>query len=418
MFDFFALSFAERNLRYNFRQSLLTVSIVTTSVTLIIFLTALISGLQRRLIGDVTDSVAHIVVRPAERLPIPAWKLGSAEESGKIFVGDTVRLEQRKRKMEDWQVWMRRLENFDPGIVAVSPVVEGQGILSRGEKRKGVLISGCIPEKYNRVVELQSKLIKGRFFGLNAGEAVLGWKLADEFAVQPGDRIRLVSSDDNSGAYTVAGIFDTGFAGLDGDTVVLALRDAQSLFGLGNAVTGIGLKVGNVFHAAEIASRIALQVPYEARPWTLDNESLLSGLKAQSQSSNLIVAFTVGASGMAVAAILVMMVIGKMRELGILKAMGATRRQILSVFAIQGTLLALTGGVIGSIVGVGFCLFLGRFTTTASATGRLIKLFPMDLNAGTVLGAVAIAVVTGFLASLLPAWRAARINPIEVIHAS
>jgi lipoprotein-releasing system permease protein len=161
-----------------------------------------------------------------------------------------------------------------------------------------------------------------------------------------------------------------------------------------------------------------LQVPYEARPWTLDNESLLSGLNAQSQSSNMIVAFTAVASGMAVAAILVMMVIGKMRELGILKAMGATRRQILSVFAIQGTLLALTGGVIGSIVGVAFCLFLGRFTTTASATGRLVRLFPMDLNAGTVLGAVAIAVATGFVASILPAWRAARINPIEVIRAS
>jgi lipoprotein-releasing system permease protein len=417
MFDFFAFSFAVRNLRYNFRQSLLTVSIVTISVTLIIFLTALISGLQRRLIADVTDSVAHIVVRPAERLPIPAWKLGSAEESGKIYVGETVRLEQRKRKIEDWQIWTRRMEDFDPRVIAVSPVVEGQGILSRGEKRKGVLISGVIPEKYNRVVELQSKLVKGRFFGLNAGEVVLGWKLADEFAVQLGDRVRLVSADDNSGAYTVAGIFDTGFAGLDGDTVVLALRDAQSLFGLGNAVTSIGLKIRNVFQAEEIASKVALQAPYEARPWTLDNGSLLSGLNAQSQSSNLIIAFTMVASGMAVAAILVMMVMSKMRELGILKAMGATRGQILSVFTIQGTLLALTGGVFGSVAGSGFCLFLGRFTTAASATGRLVQLFPMDLNAGIVLGAAAIATLTGFAASLLPAWRAARINPIEVIRA-
>jgi lipoprotein-releasing system permease protein len=418
MLDFFTLSFAERNLRYNFRQSLLTVSIVTISVTLIIFLTALISGLQRRLISDVTDAVAHIVVRPAERLPIAAWKLGPSDEKNTISIGETVRLEQRKRKIEDWQIWVRKLENFDPRVLAVSPVAEGQGILSRGEKRQGVLISGGIPEKYNRVVELQSKLVKGRFFGLNAGELVLGWKLADDFAVQIGDRVRLVSSDDNSGSYMVAGIFDSGFSGLDGNTVILALRDAQSLFGLGNAVTSIGLKIGNVFQAEDIASKIALQVPYEARPWTLDNKSLLSGLNAQSQSSYLIIAFTVVASGMAVAAILVMMVIGKMRELGILKAMGATRRQILSVFAIQGTLLALTGGVFGSVIGTGFCLFLGKFTNTASATGRLVQLFPMELSAGTVLGAVGLAAVTGLAASLLPAWRAARINPIEVIRPS
>jgi lipoprotein-releasing system permease protein len=358
------------------------------------------------------------VVRPAERFPVPAWKLGQGASDQTIFVGETVKLEQRKRKIEDWQVWLRRLEEFDPRVLAVSPVVEGQGILSRGEKRKGVLITGAIPEKYNRVIELQSKLVRGRFFGLNAGEIAIGWKLADEFAVRLGDKVRLVSADDTAGAYTVAGIFDTGFAGLDSSTVLLPLRDAQSLFGLGTAVTSIGLKITDVFGAEELSGRIAQQVPYEARPWTLDNQSLLSGLTAQGQSSNLIVAFTTMAAGMAIAAILVMVVMSKLRELGILKAMGATRAQILSVFAIQGTLLALVGGAIGSATGVGFCLFLGRFRTPASATGRVVELFPMNLTSGLVVQTLVIAGATGFIASLLPAWRAARINPIEVIRAS
>lgn len=94
MWDYFAWSFAARSLRYNFRQSFLTVGIVATSVTLIIFLTALISGLQKRLVSNVTDAIAHVIIRPAERVPIPAWKLPSNPERGVLYVGETIKLEQ------------------------------------------------------------------------------------------------------------------------------------------------------------------------------------------------------------------------------------------------------------------------------------------------------------------------------------
>lgn len=418
MWDYFSWSVALRNLRYNSRQSMLTVGIVSTSVTLIIFLTALISGLERRLLTTVTDAIAHIIIRPAERLPIAAWKLPASEHTDILYVGKTVKLEQRKRKIEEWPIWLSRLENYDREILAVSPVVEGTGILSRGEKRKGVLVTGVIPQRHNLVVDLQSKLIQGRFFGLNAGEVTLGWKLAEEFALQFGDKVRLVSSDDIAATYTVAGIFDSGFGAVDSSTVFLSLRDAQSLFGLGTAVTSIGLKLNHIFEADAIAGRLALQVPYEARSWMQDNQSLLSSLRAQSQSSNLIVIFTAVAAGLGIAAILIMVVVGKLRELGILKAMGATQGQILAVFAIQGTLLAAIGGIVGSAAGVALCLFLGRFRSAASITGRLVDTFPMNLTAGIVAQAIFIALAIGFVSSLYPAWRAARVNAIEVIRAT
>ncbi len=416
--DYFSWSVALRNLRYNSRQSLLTIGIVGTSVTLIIFLTALMSGLEKRLLTNVTDAIAHIIIRPAERPPIPVWKLPAGRSPDVLYVGETVKLEQRKRKIEEWPTWLSRLEHYDPDILAVSPVVEGQGILSRGEKRKGVLVTGVIPERHNLVVNLQSKLVHGRFFGLNAGEIALGWKLAEEFALRIGDKVRLVSSDDIAASYTVAGIFDSGFGAVDSSTVFLQLRDAQSLFGLGTAVTSIGLKLNRIFEADTIAERLAMQVPYEARSWMQDNQSLLSGLKAQSQSSNLIVVFTTVAAGLGIAAILVMVVVSKLRELGILKAMGATRGQILAVFAIQGTALAAIGGIAGSFAGVGLCLFLGRFRSAASVTGRLVETFPIDLTAAIVARAILIALAVGFAASLYPAWRAARVNAIEVIRST
>ncbi len=418
MWDYFSWSVAVRNLRTNIRQSLLTVGIVGTSVTLIIFITALISGLERRLLTNVTDAIAHIIIRPAERLPIPAWKLQTAADEEAFYVADTVKLEQRKRKIEEWPAWLSRLGDYDPEILAVSPVVEGQGIVSRGEKRKGVMVTGVVPERHNQVVDIQSKLVRGRFFGLNAGEVALGWKLADEFALQLGDKIRIVSSEDIEGNYIVSGIFDSGFGAVDSGTVFLQLRDAQSLFGLGTAVTSIGLKLNHIFEADAIASRMAMQIPYEARSWMQDNQSLLSGLRAQSQSSELIVVFTTIASGLGIAAILVMAVVSKLRELGILKAMGASRSQILAVFAIQGTLLSAIGGILGSAAGIALCLFLGRFRSPASVTGRLVEAFPMNLTAGIVSQAMVIALTVGFVASLYPAWRASRVNAIEVIRSA
>lgn len=415
MIDRFSRSVALRNLAFSRGQSALTVGVVAISVTLIIFLGALIGGLQRRLISSVTGSIAHVVVRQAERDPVAAWDLPRAP-GDPVAVGEAVKLQQRRLKIEDWAVWVPRLRDYDPGVVAVSPVVEGQGILARGEKRLSVSVTGVYPEMHNKVVEIQEKLVEGRFHGLNGGEVAIGYKLAEDFALRLGDKVRITSSEGNVGDYAVAGIFDTGFAAVDGRTVFVTLRDAQSLFQLGTAVTSIGLKLRAIFEADDLAARLQTQVPYEANSWMRDNQTLLSGLRAQSQSSNLIVAFTVVASGFGIASILIMAVVSKLREIGIYKAIGATRRQILATFALQGTLLALLGSLVGTLMGVGLSFLLMQARMTASTTGRTIEVFPMMLTGGLVATAVAVATGVGFVASLYPAWRAARVNPIDVIR--
>lgn len=415
MIDRFSRSVALRNLAFSRGQSALTVGVVAISVTLIIFLGALIGGLQRRLISSVTGSIAHVVVRQPERDPVAAWDLPRAP-GDPVAVGEAVKLQQRRLKIEDWAVWVPRLRDYDPGVIAVSPVVEGQGILARGEKRLSVSVTGVVPELHNEVVEIQEKLVEGRFHGLNGGEVAVGYKLAEDFALRLGDKVRITSSEGNVGDYAVAGIFDTGFAAVDGRTVFVTLRDAQSLFQLGTAVTSIGLKLRAIFEADELAARLRTQVPYEANSWMRDNQTLLSGLRAQSQSSNLIIAFTVVASGFGIASILIMAVVSKLREIGIYKAIGATRRQILTTFALQGTLLAILGSLVGTLMGVGLSLLLMQARMTASATGRTIEVFPMLLTGGLVATAVAVATGVGFVASLYPAWRAARVNPIDVIR--
>jgi lipoprotein-releasing system permease protein len=416
LFDRFAWSVAIRHLWFNPGQTLLTMGVVAISVTLIVFLGALIEGLQRRLVNSVTGATAHIVVRQPERIPLAAWQIPALQTNQVLYVGETIKLEQRKRKIEDWQVWLPRLQAADDNVLAVSPVVEGQGFVARGARRQAVTVTGVLPERHNQVVDIESKLVRGRFFGLNAGEVTLGYRLAEDFSVKLGDKIRLVSAEGNAGTYTVAGIFDTGFNLVDSGTVFLSLRDAQSLFGLGMAVTSLGLKLNRIFDANALADRLILQIPYEARSWMKDNQTLLSGLKAQSQSSNLILAFTTIAAGFGIASILIMSVVSKLKEIGILKAMGATRRQIVRIFAVEGTLVAILGSLAGAAQGTALSLLLAQMRTTASATGRQVEIFPMELNTRLVLVAIIVAVVVGYIASLYPAWRAARINPIEVIR--
>ncbi len=418
MMDRFAWTMAVRHLRHNVGQTLLTMGVVAISVTLMVFLGALITGLQRRLVGSVTGATAHLVVRQPERTPIPLWEVVTNQDEHVLYSGKTIKIEQRKRKIEDWAMWLPRLQGFDDGIRAVSPVVEGQGFMFRGAQRYGVGIIGVLPERHNQVVDLESKLVHGRFFGLNAGEVVLGYKLAGDFGLQIGDKVRLISSDGNAGTYTVAGIFDTGFNLVDTSTVFLTLRDAQSLFALGTAVTSIGLKLDRIFDADVLAERLSMQIPYETRSWMKDNQTLLSGLRAQSQSSNLILGFTTVAAGFGIASILIMSVMGKLREIGILKAMGATRLQIVRVFTLEGTLVAVLGSLAGALQGGVLCWLLAQIRTTASATGRSVEVFPMALSVQLMITAIGVAIVTGFFASLYPAWRAARVNPIEIIRAT
>lgn len=415
MIDRFSLSVAIRHLLYYKGQTLLTMGVVAVSVMLIIFLGALIGGLQKRLISSVTGAIPHVVIRQPEREPIAAWEVAAAED-GKLYLGARVKLQQQKRKIEDWQTWEQRLPSFSENIRAVSPVVEGQAFVNRNEKRKAVTVVGMFPEKHNEVVDIQSKLVRGRFFGLNGGEAVIGFKLADEFAVDLGDKIRVVSPEGNVASYTVAGIFDTGFNVVDSATVFVPLRDAQSLFGVGNAVTTIGLKLKRIFEAKDLAQQIALQVPYEARSWMEDNQQLLSGLRAQSQSSNLILVFTTIAAGFGIASILITSVVTRLREIGILKAIGATNRQILQIFAIEGTLLAFFGAIAGAIQGIALSLALYSIRTQVSETGRTAEVFPFDLTPDLVIRAIVIAVLVGLAASWYPSWRAARVNAIEVIR--
>lgn len=295
-------------------------------------------------------------------------------------------------------------------------MAEGQGVVSRESNRKPVTIVGAVPAEFTRVVDLQSNLVDGRYVGLNGGEAVVGYKLASDLNLRLGDRVRVLSSEAVTADFIVAGIVDTGIAVIDRSSLFLPLKDAQSLLNLGTAVTRVGLKLEAVFEAGTLRERLERQLPFEINDWMRDNQRVLSGLRAQNDSSNMIIVFTVVASGLAVASIMVMSVTRKIQEIGILKAIGAKSRQILAIFALQGLAVCTAGAAIGCGVGWALCTALGTIKVTVSATGRTAQLFPVANDPFYYALAAGLAIVTGLLASLYPAWNASRVDPIHVIR--
>lgn len=418
MWNRFAWTLAARHLRFGIAQTLLTVGVVAISVTLIIFLRSLVGGLQKRLIETVTGSVPQIVIEQPRRAPLTPWSVGPMGKGPEsLYTGKIPTLEQQKREITEWQQVIPIIRNYSPEITAVSPVAEGDGFLYRGENREAVSITGMIPELENKVVDIQSALMKGKFFGLQTGDVVVGYKIADDLALSIGDKVRITSSEGVSEVFTVRGIFNTGYQSVDYRTVFVPLSDGQSLFNLQRAVTSIGIRLKDVFEANNVSRGLRLKVPYDVKSWMEENQTLLAALRNQTQTTTLIMIFTVVAAGFGIASILITAVTSKLQEIGILKAIGATPKQILGIFTLESTLMAFLGGIVGVALGVGLSILAYQYRlATSPIVGKRSSAFPIDLSPELLLGAFFIAIIIGFFASLYPARRAASINPIEVIR--
>jgi lipoprotein-releasing system permease protein len=266
----------------------------------------------------------------------------------------------------------------------------------------------------DQVTPVTKNLIAGRYLGLDSEEIVIDYELARDLNVSTGDRIRLTSSTGATEAFTIAGIYSQGQGR---GSAYITLRTAQSLYGLGTAVNSILVKVLDIFRADEVAARIQALLPYEARSWIQEFPQFLSTLQMQTASAYLISAFSLVASAFAIASILIVSVLQKSKQIGILKSMGARRRQILRAFVLEGLGIALVGSVAGATVGVSIVYLLSLIEQPVTRVGQSPEqLFPVAILPWYIALAMLAATAATVLAALLPARRAARLNPVDVIR--
>lgn len=409
----FELLVALRYLREGRTQTALILCGIAVGVGVIVFLSALISGLQESLLESTLGTQAQIVVRPREEVP---RVLGDGDG-----VLREVRVERPAQRVRSITQWQRARSEIDrrPGVVATSPVVAGAAIAVRGGGASGVLVQGIEPASYLLIVPLDSFLVAGRL-DLDGRKVVVGVDLAQDLGLSVGDRVRLRSGGEDgartddavSVAYSVAGLFDVGNADLNARWVFTSLRTAQTLFGLEGGASAIDVKVADIYEAEAIARDIAARTGLTAESWMAGNAQLLTGLRSQSASSAMIQVFVVLAVALGISSVLAVSVVQKSREIGILRATGTSRRQVLRIFLAQGAMLGLVGSAAGIVLGILLGLGFQGVATNPDGSPR----FPVVLDAWLYLRSAAIAIGVGIAAALIPARRAARLDPADAIR--
>lgn len=399
----FELFVALRFLREGRAQTVLILAGAAVGVAVIVFLSALIDGLQASLVAKTLGSQPHIVVRAPDEAARP---LTSTPES----LVQVVRPAQRLRSVDQWQQ-VRTLLDRTPGVEAVSPVVSGPGFAARGTASRSVAIRGVEPDPFSRVIDVPSRLVAGTW-RLRGSEAVIGQELAKDLGLSVGDKLRLSTAEGHADTFLITGIFDLGNKDVNERWVLVPLRSAQTLLELVGGVSSLELRVTDLFGADELARELQRRTGLVAESWMTLNAQLLTALKSQSSSRYMIQFFVIVAVALGIASVLVVSVVQKSREIGILKAMGTSTGKVMRVFLIQGAVVGVVGSVLGSAMGAGLALFFTAIARNPDGT----PVFPITLEPRLFLTAAAVALFTGLIAAVVPARRASGLDPAVVIR--
>ncbi len=391
---------ATRFLREGKAQSTLILVGIAVGVAVIVFLTALITGLQGNIINRTLGTQAHIKVQPTEeanRILPPA--------DGTVQLVLENKRAQRLRSINNWQQ-VRDVLDTMPRVKAVSPLISGPAFARRGEALASVALLGIDAERYQRIIPIQDDVVAG-VFRIGAGDTVIGSQLAADLGLRVGDKLRLDGGQGRESVVNVAGIFELGVRELDARYVYLDMKQAQSLLNLPGAATLIDVTVDDIFAAQEIAGRIGRLTGLKAESWMETNAQLMNALRSQSLSTQMISVFVALSVALGIASVLSVSVVQRTREIGILRAMGTTRGQMLRVFLVQGALFGAAGSVVGGLAGYGL---VGAFNTFGP------KLFYSPVNPWLLAAAAMLATVTGIISAAVPARRASGLDPVEAIR--
>ena len=381
------------------QSSMITVG-VAVGVAVIVFVTALMQGLQSNIIQRTLGTQAHIrLLSPDDVNQIIAPAAGTLQ----LLQED--KRPQRLRSINNWQQITATLDQL-PLLTAVSPVVSGPAFAQRGDALESVALVGIDVERYQKIIPLKEYLISGQL-RVGADEVLIGSQLAEDLGVQVGSKLRLDTGQQNSAVVNIAGIFELGVRELDARYVYLDLKQAQSLLSLPGGVTVIDLTVADIFEAENVAEQVGRLTSLQAESWIKTNAQLMNAISAQSLSTSMIIVFVAISVAFGIASVLSVSVVQRTREIGILRATGATRQQILRIFLFQGAMFGLLGSVLGSVASYALVWVFNAF-------GPGLFYIPVSIN--LIMLALLLAILTGVLAAAIPARRAAALDPVEAIR--
>lgn len=405
---------ALRFLREGRLQTIFIILGVTIGVAVIVFMSALLAGLQSNFINRVLSSQSHIQLLPPREVARPlrgATDNAARSDASSVIEGAIVQAPlQRLKSIDQWQAIAGQIRDM-PEVLVVSPMAGGSALVLRGNVSRSVSLNGIEPEQYFRIVDLNDKMVRGSA-RLSGTDILVGIELASDLGLDAGDKLRVSTVVGISNPLTVSGIFDLGNKAVNSRSVFMSLHTAQGLLGLPGGVTSLDVTVRDVYSAERVAQRISTATGVVADSWIRTGAQFFAAVSAQTTANRAIRFFVALSVAFGIASVLVVVVVQKSREIGILRAMGISQGQILRVFLLQGGLLALGGAAAGSLVGAGALVLWQRYVRNADGTA----MFPLVLDPTLFVLALMIATLTGLLAAVAPALRAARLDPVVAIR--
>jgi len=342
--------------------------------------------------------------------------------------------------VEDYQKLLKQVKLVD-GVLAATPFIYNQVMLSTGRNVSGVVLRGIEVKTDAQVTNLHKSMVEGSLQSLDDSSLktpglVVGKELAKNLGLYLGETVDVISPMGNITPmgmmpklkrFHVAGIFNTGMFEYDSTLAYVSLSEAQQFLGMGDVVTGIQLRVRDVYKTGELARALNEQLgpPYHARDWMQMNKNILFALKTEKAVMFIILTLIVLVAAFGIASTLFMVVMEKTRDIAILKSMGATSRSIMQIFVLEGVIIGILGTAIGVLSGLLVALNLEPIVDVVQkVTGfelfskdiYYLDHFPSQVIPADVMLISITAVVISFAATLYPSWAASRMSPAEALR--
>lgn len=339
--------------------------------------------------------------------------------------------------LEDWQRIAQQAQQ-NPAVLATAPLTTVDGMLAQRNMMQPIQISGIDPEREPEVSTLAAKLVEGQLKSLEAGSfgVIIGQTTAWRFRLRLGDSLTLIVPEigDSPGSITprlhrlnVVGIFKVG-ADLDSSLAMIHKADAASLLQWSpEQVQGVRLKLADLHQAPQVAKQLEqfLGKGIRVEDWTRTQGSLFGAMQMEKTMIGLLLMLIVAVAAFNIVATLIMVVTEKRTDIAILRTLGATPAQIMRIFMVQGCLIGFSGTFVGALLGVISALNISHWVAWLEQTfGQrifstdvyVINSLPSELHGQDVVVVVVVALILSFLATLYPAWRAARTQPAEALR--
>jgi lipoprotein-releasing system permease protein len=339
--------------------------------------------------------------------------------------------------LADWEAVARDVKAH-PEVVATAPFVGAQALLSTGTAVRGVFVRGVVPELEDRVAEFGRHMKAGQLADLRPGEfgIILGVGLARGLQLRPGDKVTLIAPQGQvtpAGLmprlkqFTVTGIFSMDHNEFDSALALVRMEDAQVMYRLDNAVTGVRLKVKNLDEAPRITRELVRLVRADAQltDWTQQNVNYFRAIQIEKRMMFIILTLIIAVAAFNLVSTLVMVVTDKHPDIAILRTLGASPRSIMQIFVVQGAVIGVIGTLLGVAAGVLLALNIDVVVPAVERAFNFqilsrevyyISELPSDLHWRDVWSVAAVSLFLAFVATIYPSWRASRVNPAEALR--